>query len=451
MNASELSRKLLYCGHNDLTDYLRNSPLNRYLYKLMLVELPKNHIDLPIQTLFSEIYYQCVRVRFDGNPGQDVYERYLIEEERWLNSRPAAELVFSIVWILLHLRHPLSFNEECFFEQLSPLIDESPFRQFAKDLEEGICQHGLGVIEEIAPMPCPVKDIPFSIQTDINPSKFKEFLYIVLDTDEERLEASMNPWKVITNNFSRSSIERYISVYNNTEDQMELLERIRLACPRKEYAAHESDFSDIKELISAERFLANYKAKDEDRLSPVAQTMDEYDQMFAAGYNQTMAEAENDKEEQYRQECNTLRYQLGELKKDYEARLAENEAMHQSEIETLKSELMAARAEQTDHVTGNRAVAVETTPTEFSLTVAEMASYVIKNFSESAANEFINLYYHFAIQYNNLDDDASKIMDGIIPAIHRRNAPQTQIEIPTVQQVNINPQNVNNNTKESSK
>ena len=161
--------------------------------------------------------------------------------------------------------------------------------------------------------------------------------------------------------------------------------------------------------------------------------------------------AENDKEEHYRQECNTLRYQLGELKKDYEARLAENEAMHQSEIETLKSELMAARAEQTDHVTGNRAVAVETTPTEFSLTVAEMASYVIKNFSESAANEFINLYYHFAIQYNNLDDDASKIMDGIIPAIHRRNAPQTQIEIPTAQQVNINPQNVNNNTKESSK
>lgn len=449
MNASELRRKLLYCGYNDLTDYLRNSPLNRYLYKLMLVELPRNHIDLPIQTLFSEIYYQCVRVRFDSNPGRDVYKRYLIEEERWLNSRPAAELVFSIVWALFCFRSPLSFNEECFFEQLCPLMEDSPFRQFAEELKDGIWRYGLGVAEEVAPMPCPVKDIPIIIETDIiHTSKIKELFYSALFTDEERLEASMNPWRVITDNFSRSSIENYISVYNKTEDQMELLERIQNACPRREYAAHESDFRAIKEFIAASRVLDDYSVRGEDFLSPIAQTTEEYDKMFAAGYNQTMEEAENDKEEQYRQECNNLRCQLGELKKSYEARLVEKEAKYQLEIETLKNELMAAKAEQADKVKGNKTVAVETPPTAFSLTVAEMASYVIKNFSESAANEFINLYYHFAIQYNNLDDDASKIMDGIIPAIHRRNAPHTQIEIPTAHQVYVNPQNVNNNTND---
>ncbi len=452
MNASELSRKLLYCGHNDLTDYLRNSPRNRYLYKLMLAELPKHFIDVPIQTLFSEIHYQCVRVRYDGNPGQDVKRRYITEEGRWLNSGPAAELVFSIVWVFFQLRHPLSFNEECFFEQLCPLVDKSSFRQFAQDFKQGILEQGLGLIEEVAPMPCPVKDIPLMVAPDIAPvSKFKEFFFSTLLPDDEDTEARVNPWRVITNNFSRSSVEAYISLYDNADDQMALLERIEKACPPKEYATHANDFADIKRHISAVDFLANYHAQDDVRLKPVADTVEEYDEMFAAGYNQTLEEAEDDKEEFYRQECNNLRHQLGELTKSHEAQLAEREARFKSEIEALEKELLAVKEQQAKNLETKSAQETVPLSKEFSLTITEMASYVTKNFSEAAANEFINMYYHFAIKYNNLDDKASKVMDDVIPAIHRRNAPHTHIDIPTAHQVNISPGQVINKSAEESK
>lgn len=36
MTASELQRKLLFYGHNDVTEFLQNSPLNRYLYKKII-------------------------------------------------------------------------------------------------------------------------------------------------------------------------------------------------------------------------------------------------------------------------------------------------------------------------------------------------------------------------------------------------------------------------------
>ena len=36
MTSSELNRKLLFRGHREVTDFLRNSPLNRCLYKRFL-------------------------------------------------------------------------------------------------------------------------------------------------------------------------------------------------------------------------------------------------------------------------------------------------------------------------------------------------------------------------------------------------------------------------------
>lgn len=69
MNASELSRQLLFYGYDEVTDYLKNSPLNRYIYKKFLTILPEYGITVPLVTMFNEIYYQCVRVNYDGMPG----------------------------------------------------------------------------------------------------------------------------------------------------------------------------------------------------------------------------------------------------------------------------------------------------------------------------------------------------------------------------------------------
>lgn len=47
MNASELSRQLLFYGYDEVTDYLKNSPLNRYIYKKFLTLLPEYGITVP--------------------------------------------------------------------------------------------------------------------------------------------------------------------------------------------------------------------------------------------------------------------------------------------------------------------------------------------------------------------------------------------------------------------
>ena len=80
VNASELNRLLLFHGQNDVTDFLRNSPLNRFLYKKLLGVLSASGIAVPAVKLFNEIYYQCARVNYDGMPGVDVGRRYWSEE-----------------------------------------------------------------------------------------------------------------------------------------------------------------------------------------------------------------------------------------------------------------------------------------------------------------------------------------------------------------------------------
>ena len=79
MTASELNRKLLFFGQNDVTDFLRNSPLNRFLYKKLLGILSASGIGVPAVTLFNEMYYQCTRVNYDGMPGVDIGQRYWSE------------------------------------------------------------------------------------------------------------------------------------------------------------------------------------------------------------------------------------------------------------------------------------------------------------------------------------------------------------------------------------
>lgn len=114
MTASELHRKLIYCGYTDLADYLNQSSANRYIYNLLIDLVQKHQVNVPIVTWFNEVYYQCVRVQCDGNPGEEVSKRYLAEEERWLDSREAAELVFCLMWGLVKRKKQLSFNEDCF-------------------------------------------------------------------------------------------------------------------------------------------------------------------------------------------------------------------------------------------------------------------------------------------------------------------------------------------------
>ena len=48
MTASELQRILLYRGHDDMADYLRNSPFNRCIYNVRQFGIRKLHKKLVI-------------------------------------------------------------------------------------------------------------------------------------------------------------------------------------------------------------------------------------------------------------------------------------------------------------------------------------------------------------------------------------------------------------------
>ena len=129
MTASELHRKLLYCGYPDLTDYLRTN-FNRCVYNVLLDYGPKP-LEVPMLTIFNEAYYLCVRVNFESDPGNELVSRYLSEETEWLHSEKSAHLVLSVVWGILRCKNPQTFSEQCFVDQSYPLLDRGRDERFA--------------------------------------------------------------------------------------------------------------------------------------------------------------------------------------------------------------------------------------------------------------------------------------------------------------------------------
>ena len=334
MNASELIRKLLYCGYNDVADHFKNNPQNRYFYMEFLSLQPRYGIKNDVLKILNEVNFQLVHIQTDRKPGIDVRNRFIHECREWLGSDDDAMLVFAIVKAHYGMKEKLSFEEECFWKQFDPLIYNNRFESVTCDMVNVI---------------------------------------------RKRL--------------------------NDESEKNELI------------------FTDIPD-------------------------GEEYDRMFAAGYEQTMAEAENDKDEQYKQERDALRCQLEEQRKSYEAKMAERELLFQTEMEAMRKELLAKCEEVAAKQEKMTKLETQEASKEFSLTVAEMSEYVKEFFNEEAANQFINMYYHFAIRYDKVTGDASKIMDGIIPAIHKRYTPQTHVDITNAQQVNVSPQEVHNHTKD---
>ena len=448
MNASELHRKLLYCGYSDVTDYLKNSPMNRFIYRQLLAIRPVYGIEASILTIFNELYYQCVKIQFDRHPGDDVFNRYFQEESEWLSSEDASELVFTLVLALVKNKCELSFHDECFISELGSRMSESRMAEGGKILTEFINRENVFIPYIFPPMPCRIDEIPKYLSFD-NSFNFFDRLKLSFGGGVNLHGKYPNAWGIITDNYSVPVIEDYLRLYQNRGDQFALLQCIQNNFnPMKGYKGKFShDFDMLSDRIDCGTYETDLElAIPSLRPRETYESEDDYDRMFAAGYNQTIEEAENDKVEQYKQERDTLRYQLDELRKNYEAKMAEVEAKHLSEIEALRME-MAARNDNASHEVPQSIGEPEEQDKDFSLTVSEMANYVIENFSEGAANEFINLYYHFAMQYKKVDDEASKIMDCILPAIHKRNTPHTQVDVTTANQVNVNPQQVINHTK----
>lgn len=247
MTSSELHRKLLYCGYNDLSAYLTNKPINQYMHKLMLDLCEHYQIEVPVLTLFNEVYYQCVRIQYDGNPYGDVHKRYLVEERVWLNSEEAAELVFCMVWALYQRKANQSEREDFLVRNIRFAVIGSEFFHRAVDFVEYMEEHDLRPYKVFLTMPIPINRIPKRIDLEYHTSMtLKEKIFRFFSLPVESSARDFNPWRNVTDNYSEKVIRFYIALYNDRGNQMGLLERIKSACTKEEYMSHKISFAKLE-------------------------------------------------------------------------------------------------------------------------------------------------------------------------------------------------------------
>lgn len=439
MNASELQRKLLYWGYTDLTDYLRNSPLNRYLYKRMLNYKEEHFIETPILTLFNEIYYQCVRVGFDSNPGENIHERYLKEEEYWIKSKDAARMVFSYVWVLLKRKRKLSFNEECFIEHFNSIIqhweDKASIEEMLADMEE----KDIKVPDQFAPMHYPVTGIPIQRKPEeMTPLRyFVNYLNRLIQSPGQNIPSG-NSWRDLTNNYSHSLIERYVKLYTSVDDRLALLDHIEHSCTQREHKKHEDFFMGLRLHLTSGNIV--YKVLRE------GEEPTEWEEKGLIGAQEFLNPYTNELQnlaEQYKQERDDVSEQLEQFKKNYEEDVARLEAKYQQEMEKLKTELAQRLKEQ-----GSSEVKEAEKSHELAFTITEIVDDAKSWFHESGASELTNMLYRLTIDHHYMEDDVWTLIKTVIPAVENRLKPHTQIDVATAHQVNVAPQTVNNHVKD---
>ena len=441
MTASELDRKLLYYGYSDVTEFLRNSPLNRYIYKQMLILKEQDCIRTPMVTLFNEIYYQCVRADFDINPGENLSSRYIRESEQWLNSKPAATLVFLFVWLMFKRKRTLTFNEECFLEHLTPLVLSSDSRQRAEEMLWTMEENDIKVPDRFAPMIYPAVGIPTQAPNEASPlmQSFSDAMARILADDET--PPSNNAWMDLTDNYSYPLIEKYVKLYPDTSNRLYVLDRIEESVPKRLRKKHQDFFKGLR--IHIETGQVVYKSLSDEE---IGKNTDWYD-VTSFGVSESLNPYTNELQnlaDQYKQERDEAKRQCEDQKNYYEMELSRLESEYLQKIRELEARLdtvsvIPQEGQQADGDSSNQ---------EMSFTVLEMAEFVKKQFDRTGGADFTNMFYQLARKYNHLDEDICRIVDGIVPAILQRNALHQTLEFHDTDMVNINPQNVHNHGKE---
>lgn len=267
-NASELNRLLLFCGHDEVADFLNGSPLNRHLYKHFLRLLPQHQIETPIVSLFNEIYYQAVRTSYDATPGVDIGSRYLRETEAQLQSQTAAQLVYAVLWVLLCNKPTLTFGEECFLSQLQPFIPTNGFSDFATQLNEELRSLGIETPSSFPTITCPVDGLPTLVDREEQDPDVPNLVKIFLKSDDHEAnlrnwQAYSKAWIAVTGRFSHAAIERLVRLYDRFADQRRLVEMIQDACPREDLHIHTCYFTELCARISSGQFAAETMAATE--------------------------------------------------------------------------------------------------------------------------------------------------------------------------------------------
>ena len=443
MTASELNRKLLFVGHGDIADFLKESPLNSYLYKRILGILSAGGIEVPILTLFNEIYYQCVRVNYDATPGVDMERRYWLEERNWIRSEDGTQLVFCVVWALLNAKRDITFHEECFLRGMVSFIRSSALRSLSEELPEELLTNQLSVPDRFPVMTRPIQEVDMlwdksmmSKDLIVNSRRYRE----LIDSLKRKYH---DAWKEITGDYSPSTIEKYVRLYASPEDQLTLVSDMKTGLTEKEAQTSLPYFKELEQRIQTGSFGLSDHQPDPSGIPSDTDTEGDGVSRVHFSLDDAGVDEQLDLARQYLQERNALRLQLEELQASHAMELARMEARYQAEIEKLRQE----NSRFIRWPSRKRPDALE--PSQWSSNVLmfhldEVADYMKERFSKSGAEEVSAMLYHLAVKHGALGEETLKLIDSIVPAILKRNPLHQIFNLPNVQQFNNNPGEVVN-------
>lgn len=256
METAELRRKLLWRAETDLSGILEGSPLNQQIYKLLIEVRPRYQVTTRLTTIFNELYYQCVRIERDDRPGQDLFERYLAEENAWTGSSLSSKLIFSLVCAVLRARKDISFKAGLFLSEIPGYISDSPFGRETNDLRLWISRHLPDLRLDLSPRPAPVQELPVYYEDGCRFRCLTTYRPIA----EKAIFAPSNPWRTVTDGYRRSKIIDIIKLYDSRLDQQYVLERIAESCSLREHIEFGKVFAGISQQIDREEFLPGKSA-----------------------------------------------------------------------------------------------------------------------------------------------------------------------------------------------
>lgn len=188
-------REKIYCDRKELDDFLLLSPaaaLNQSIYDALIPlrepDSNRSHrLNVPALQLFNEAYYQCTKLQSDKHPEEDIYTNYFVDARENLGSTEAAEVAFSIVFVLLSCMAIRTVKTGYFAQLISErLSSKSPYFSLFTPIVEQYQSKGHSFPLSFSPMPL---DVRFpdridwaSITQDFNPQRIAE---AVLLSDKE--------------------------------------------------------------------------------------------------------------------------------------------------------------------------------------------------------------------------------------------------------------------------
>ena len=229
-------REKIYCDRKELDDFLLLLPsatLNKSIYDTLLAvrepdpEHDRPHrLNVPALQIFNEAYYQCIKLHIDKHPEEDIYNNYFIDARENLGSTIAAEVVFSIVFVLLSSMASRTVKTENFAQIIRErLTPKSAYFGLFVPIAEHFNSIGLAFPLTFIPEPIDVK-----------------------------LPGKLN-WASITHDYNPQLVAEAVLLAPNEDGQHAILDAIetqyKLSHPFNENDIHDQSFASLRDAIVA--------------------------------------------------------------------------------------------------------------------------------------------------------------------------------------------------------